>query len=254
MNLSIIKIVNKIVKASKVSGYIVDPRSKDEELAAKEIKKYERKAARMIGRWAGVQVTGCLFYILQRNIWSVLVLRLIDHHPHLHDWHSFLRANPHPMSVNTSRTPSGPTATKQAGQRRGLLQGGRRWHFWGGGFINHLSFIWSIKLSRLPHLSTCFFQVADDSGDERVVEPQRTLPVHARCQVVMKTNMIIMVIVINDQGKKENQSAHDSHCQVLVVGGGPSGLSAALAARRAGAEVILMERLFIIIMIICNTL
>lgn len=68
MNLSIIKIVNKIVKASKVSGYIVDPRSKDEELAAKEIKKYERKAARMIGRWAGVQVTGCLFYILQRNI------------------------------------------------------------------------------------------------------------------------------------------------------------------------------------------
>ena len=29
---------------------------------------------------------------------------------------------------------------------------------------------------------------------------------------------------------------------MLVVGGGPSGLSAALAARRAGAEVILMER------------
>ena len=27
-----------------------------------------------------------------------------------------------------------------------------------------------------------------------------------------------------------------------MVGGGPSGLSAALAARRAGAEVILMER------------
>ena len=31
-------------------------------------------------------------------------------------------------------------------------------------------------------------------------------------------------------------------CEVLVVGGGPSGLSAALAARRAGADVILMER------------
>lgn len=31
-------------------------------------------------------------------------------------------------------------------------------------------------------------------------------------------------------------------CQVLVVGGGPSGLSAALAARRAGADVMLVER------------
>ena len=31
-------------------------------------------------------------------------------------------------------------------------------------------------------------------------------------------------------------------CDVLVVGGGPSGLSAALAARRAGADVILMDR------------
>ena len=30
-------------------------------------------------------------------------------------------------------------------------------------------------------------------------------------------------------------------CEVLVVGGGPAGLSAALAARRAGADVILCE-------------
>ena len=28
-------------------------------------------------------------------------------------------------------------------------------------------------------------QVEEDSGNERVVEPQRTLPVHARCQVIM---------------------------------------------------------------------
>ena len=31
-------------------------------------------------------------------------------------------------------------------------------------------------------------------------------------------------------------------CDVLVVGGGPSGLSAALGARRAGADVVLCER------------
>jgi flavin-dependent dehydrogenase len=33
-----------------------------------------------------------------------------------------------------------------------------------------------------------------------------------------------------------------ARCDVLVVGGGPAGLSAALAARRAGADVVLMER------------
>ena len=31
-------------------------------------------------------------------------------------------------------------------------------------------------------------------------------------------------------------------CEILVVGGGPAGLSAALGARRAGADVILMEK------------
>lgn len=32
-------------------------------------------------------------------------------------------------------------------------------------------------------------------------------------------------------------------CDVLVVGSGPAGLSAAIGAARAGADVILMERL-----------
>lgn len=32
-----------------------------------------------------------------------------------------------------------------------------------------------------------------------------------------------------------------TRCEVLVVGGGPAGLSAALGARRAGADVVLME-------------
>jgi len=53
----------------------------------------------------------------------------------------------------------------------------------------------------------------EDGEDEEevVVEPSRTLPVHTKCEV-------------------------------LVVGGGPSGLCAALGARRAGADVVLMER------------
>ena len=33
-----------------------------------------------------------------------------------------------------------------------------------------------------------------------------------------------------------------TQCQVLVVGGGPSGLSAAISAARAGADVVLCER------------
>ena len=31
-----------------------------------------------------------------------------------------------------------------------------------------------------------FFKVEEEDGNERVVEPQRTLPVHARCQVIPK--------------------------------------------------------------------
>lgn len=48
-------------------------------------------------------------------------------------------------------------------------------------------------------------------SENRVVEPQKTLPILDRCDV-------------------------------LVVGAGPSGISAALAAKRAGADTILMER------------
>lgn len=49
------------------------------------------------------------------------------------------------------------------------------------------------------------------SLDDCIVEPPRQTPIHSRCDV-------------------------------LVVGGGPAGLSAALAAKRAGADTILLER------------
>ena len=41
-----------------------------------------------------------------------------------------------------------------------------------------------------------FSQVEEESGNERVVEPQRTLPVHARCEVNML--MIIFVFFTHD--------------------------------------------------------
>ena len=63
-------------------------------------------------------------------------------------------------------------------------------------------------------------------GEDTVLEPQKSLPIHARCQVTAAAVEPLLWAAL----------------QVLVVGGGPSGLSAALAARRTGADVILMER------------
>ena len=49
-----------------------------------------------------------------------------------------------------------------------------------------------------------------DQDTRKIVEPQRNIPVL-------------------------------DNCDVLVIGGGPAGLSASLSARRAGADTILME-------------
>lgn len=65
-------------------------------------------------------------------------------------------------------------------------------------------------LAPIHHRDICEFASINPDGC-KVVEPRRSIPVLDRCDV-------------------------------LVVGGGPAGISAALAARRAGADTILMER------------
>ena len=48
-------------------------------------------------------------------------------------------------------------------------------------------------------IKMAFVQVEEDSGNERVVEPQRTLPVHARCQVIrLKINQNYAYDVIDN--------------------------------------------------------
>ena len=41
-----------------------------------------------------------------------------------------------------------------------------------------------LSSAKFRKIKMAFVQVEEDSGNERVVEPQRTLPVHARCQVI----------------------------------------------------------------------
>ena len=64
------------------------------------------------------------------------------------------------------------------------------------------------------------------------------------CLYVLSVTRFLNELLLNEifLTEKPREIPVLARCEVLVVGGGPSGLSAALGARRAGADVILCER------------
>ena len=88
------------------------------------------------------------------------------------------------------------------------------------------------KCVRLFSKTECF-NVKDaeiDEDSDVVLEPAKSIPVHDKCQV--------LVVGGGPSGDITVLLLTESQAQLVS-----SGLSAALAARRAGADVILMERL-----------
>eukprot|EP00931_Biecheleriopsis_adriatica_P119609 TRINITY_DN94833_c0_g1_i1.p1 TRINITY_DN94833_c0_g1~~TRINITY_DN94833_c0_g1_i1.p1 ORF type:complete len:531 (+),score=108.72 TRINITY_DN94833_c0_g1_i1:93-1685(+) len=79
---------------------------------------------------------------------------------------------------------------------------------------------------------------APQTSSARAPEQQVTRSLQSRASTAKRVSRISKHVVV-EQPKEVPVLAE---CEVLVVGGGPAGLSAALGARRAGADVILCEK------------
>lgn len=79
------------------------------------------------------------------------------------------------------------------------------------------------------------------TGERQEVPDRKNLESHIKCRSPAEARGRVEVLARHIVEPVREVPILD-RCQVLVVGGGPSGLSAALGARRAGADVIILER------------
>ena len=121
------------------------------------------------------------------------------------------------------------------------------------GFLGFVSLFVYLYRSQLRSKSETSVEIeADEKYRKRA---QRMIHRWSGKQIVPDRKHSNNEMVLNRFSSDEQQSNHRlsfeeptrlipilAECEVLVVGGGPSGISAALAARRAGADTILLEK------------